>query len=190
MTSSSSSLPSPRGTRLRPFSGETRGWPSWTGASGATIPLVREGRAAAAGIVPSRKVRAPQGRVVGNAHRPRGQGKCHREQTADGLRAQARVKRWGKSPPPALVTGRARQTPPGERPNRQGRLFGATRWSASFDLWVGRSSLSATTGLDEWSQALPSGRGQNPAYRPFRTTFFPRSLDARRQDLFVCGYRF
>ena len=29
-----------------------------------------------------RKVRAPQGRVVGNAHRPRGQGKCHRERTA------------------------------------------------------------------------------------------------------------
>ncbi len=32
----------------------------------------------------SRKVRAPKGRVVGNAHRPQGQGKCHREQTADG----------------------------------------------------------------------------------------------------------
>jgi len=26
-----------------------------------------------------RKVRTPQGRVVGNAHRSRGQGKCHRK---------------------------------------------------------------------------------------------------------------
>jgi RNA polymerase sigma factor (sigma-70 family) len=34
--------------------------------------------------IASRKVRAPQGRVVGNAHRPKGQGKCHREQTANG----------------------------------------------------------------------------------------------------------
>ncbi len=29
-----------------------------------------------------RKVRAPQGRVVGNAHRSRDQGKCHRNNTA------------------------------------------------------------------------------------------------------------
>jgi len=34
--------------------------------------------------VPGRKVRAPQDTVVGNAHRPRGPGKCHRKQTADG----------------------------------------------------------------------------------------------------------
>ena len=41
-----------------------------------------------------RKVRAPRGTMVGNAHRPRGQGKCHREQTAGGASApQARVKR-------------------------------------------------------------------------------------------------
>jgi len=32
----------------------------------------------------SRKVRAPQGTVPGNARAPRGDGKCHREQTADG----------------------------------------------------------------------------------------------------------
>jgi len=31
-----------------------------------------------------RKVRAPQGRVPGNARAPQGDGKCHREQTADG----------------------------------------------------------------------------------------------------------
>lgn len=45
-----------------------------------------------------RKVRAPQGRVVGNAHRSQEQGKCHRNQTAglpEGfvLMATARVKR-------------------------------------------------------------------------------------------------
>ena len=70
----------------------------------------------------SRKVRAPQGTVPGNARAPRGDGKCHREQTADGGRltptAQARVKRWGKSPPRAPATAVARQTPPGARPSR------------------------------------------------------------------------
>ena len=30
----------------------------------------------------TRKVRAPQGMVVGNAHRERSQGKCHRKHTA------------------------------------------------------------------------------------------------------------
>ncbi len=38
-----------------------------------------------AGSPRGRKVRAPQGKVVGNAHRPQGQGKCHREQTAGHL---------------------------------------------------------------------------------------------------------
>jgi len=33
---------------------------------------------------PGRKVRAPQNTVVDNIHRPRGPGKCHRKQTADG----------------------------------------------------------------------------------------------------------
>ena len=32
-----------------------------------------------------RKVRAPEGVMVGNAHRPKGQGKCHREETAAGF---------------------------------------------------------------------------------------------------------
>ena len=36
----------------------------------------------AGGFCRGRKVRAPKGKVVGNAHRPRGQGQCHREQTA------------------------------------------------------------------------------------------------------------
>ncbi len=38
-----------------------------------------------------RKVRAPQDAVMGNAHRPRGQGKCNRKQTA--MRASARTVR-------------------------------------------------------------------------------------------------
>ena len=38
-----------------------------------------------------RKVRAPQDRVVGNADRPQGQGKCNRKQTASrGPRGRAR----------------------------------------------------------------------------------------------------
>lgn len=41
-----------------------------------------------------RKVRAPQGTVVGNAHRPQGPGKCNRKQTAAPTRLGAvRVKR-------------------------------------------------------------------------------------------------
>ncbi len=49
----------------------------------------------------SRKVRAPAGRLPGNAWAPKGDGQGNREQTADGPRErdQARVKRWGKSPP-------------------------------------------------------------------------------------------
>jgi len=39
-----------------------------------------------AALIPSasRKVRAPQGKVVGNAHPGQPAGKCHRKQTADG----------------------------------------------------------------------------------------------------------
>jgi len=38
----------------------------------------------AGGFAVRRKVRAPQGRVPGNARAPQGDGKCNREQTADG----------------------------------------------------------------------------------------------------------
>ncbi len=113
------------------------------------------GRAVAAGDlrIPSwRKVRAPQDTVVGNAHRPRGSGKCHREQTADGRLsssqqsdssllgrppAQVRVKRCGKSAPRVLVTGPARQTPPGARPSRREEL------SVPLDLRVGRAEAAS-----------------------------------------------
>ena len=40
------------------------------------VPAARRGE---------RKVRAPQGRVVGNADRGRPQGKCHRKHTAPSL---------------------------------------------------------------------------------------------------------
>ena len=47
------------------------------------------------GRKPPRKVRAPQGKVVGNAHRAQAQGKRNREQTADGLEP-ARARGSGK----------------------------------------------------------------------------------------------
>src|SRR5206468_12866894 len=61
-----------------------------------------------------RKVRTPQGKVLGNSQGARAHGKCNREQTASGRsgrepRAQrARVKRCGKSAPAAPVTASAR----------------------------------------------------------------------------------
>jgi len=62
-----------------------------------------------AGIV-SRKVGAPQGRVLANGQSGRPEGQCNREQTADGgpWPAQARVKRCGKSAPAPGVTRAAR----------------------------------------------------------------------------------
>lgn len=39
-----------------------------------------------------RKVRTPQGRTLGKVPGGVTRGKCNREQTADGLRAQVRVK--------------------------------------------------------------------------------------------------
>ena len=94
--------------------------------------------------------------VLANSQSGRLEGKCHREQTADGplRRAQARVKRCGKSAPGAGATRLARQTPPGARPSRghggppphQGQSPGRPRrWMAAYG---------------------PKGPGQNPAYRP------------------------
>ena len=66
-----------------------------------------------------RKVRAPQGRVPGNAWGARAYGKCNRKQTAYSARNGAvRVKRCGKSAPRRWQHAAARQTPPGARPNR------------------------------------------------------------------------
>jgi DNA-binding transcriptional LysR family regulator len=60
-----------------------------------------------AGRSPVRKVRAPQGRVVGNADPGRPAGQCHRKQTAPAP-AGVRVKRWCKRPPAPQVTAAAR----------------------------------------------------------------------------------
>jgi hypothetical protein len=46
----------------------------------------RAGRAAAYGATRPRKVRAPQGTVVGNTHPGRPAGQCHRKQTAGTVR--------------------------------------------------------------------------------------------------------
>ena len=98
----------------------------------------------------SRKVRAPQDLVPGNSRASRGDGKCHRDQTADGgtCAAQVRVKRWGKSPPRAPETAAARQTPPGARPNR------SERRSVAFELRVGRTRRRVIGVPDRWPHGL------------------------------------
>ena len=59
-------------------------------------------------------------------------GQRHRKQTAAASRweAAARVKRCGKSAPAARVTGSARQTPPGARPNRRASPERGEGWPA------------------------------------------------------------
>ena len=72
----------------------------------AERPRRRAGRCKP-GETASRKVRAPQDAVVGNTHRPRGSGQCHRKYTATPLssdvssaaRGAVRVKWCGKSAP-------------------------------------------------------------------------------------------
>jgi len=48
-----------------------------------------------------RKVRTPQGRMLGNAQAAKADGKCHRKYTAHECVStrRVRVKWWGKSPP-------------------------------------------------------------------------------------------
>ncbi len=115
-----------------------------------------------------RKVRAPEGRVVGNAHRPRGQGQCHRKHTADRSsfgRFEVRVKRCGKSAPADRATGSARQTPPGARPSREKCDTPSRRSDA------GRPGPSSLPGRSHRGDGQPSPQRndrprQNPAYRP------------------------
>ena len=104
-----------------------------------------------------RKVRAPKGKVAGNARRPRGQGQCHRDQTAGLLAtATARVKRRGKSSP---HPGR-----PGwhGKPHLEEDRIGGSRCPRP-DPRVGRWRASARTLLEKWPPP-PSGGQQNPAY--------------------------
>ena len=64
------------------------------------------GQAVATCFGTARKVRAPQGKVPGNAWAARADGKCNRKQTAERHRRMrvARVKRCGKSTPHAGPT--------------------------------------------------------------------------------------
>ena len=130
--------------------GESAGWPRTE--LGGTPP-----RAEQAERRSSRKVGTPQGRELARNQAPRGDGKCNREQTADGpgrTRSQARVKRCGKGAPSSGATPADRQTPPGARPSRDqaARLMipgRPLRWMAT-----------PTAPAD----------GQNPAYRPAHRT--------------------
>src|SRR5437773_3939402 len=83
-----------------------------------------------------RKVRAPEGRLPGNAWAPRGDGKGHRKQTA--LYPRVRVKRWGKSPPRAW-----QQAWHGNPQSEQGQISSETR-PGSPELRVGRVRWLAT----------------------------------------------
>lgn len=77
-----------------------------------------------------------------------------------GLRPGAvRVKRCGKSAPRVLVTGAARQTPPGARPNRGGRVRGnpARRRVFTPVTRVGCLRRSAMGVPDEWPFATEPG---------------------------------
>ncbi len=78
-------------------------------------------------------------------------------------RESVRVKRWSKRPPAARATGLARQTPPGARSDSARPR--AARPSARVDRW----RLAATAAVDGWSP-LGLDRGQNPAYRPARSS--------------------
>ncbi len=73
--------------------------------------MVRESAGWSRALMRSRKVRTPEGRELGNAQAGRPDGKCHRKGNRPPVHwrmryRQARVKRWGKSPPAVLVTGR------------------------------------------------------------------------------------
>ena len=71
------------------------------------------------GACAPRKVRTPQGRVLGNAQAGKPDGRAQqREHRRCGLWPQVRVKRCGKSAPAVPVTAPARQAPPGATPDR------------------------------------------------------------------------
>src|SRR5205823_10348896 len=99
-----------------------------------------------AGVIP-RKVRAPwthrqvtPGHVIARLR----DGQCHREQTADGLRAQARVKRWGKSPP-----RRWRQRRHGKPRLEKGQIGSESQSSSTKTLRVGCWRVRATALAEE-----------------------------------------
>jgi len=133
------------------------------------VPTCRDGR----------KVRTPQGTVVGNAHRAKAQGKCHREQTADGSATsgpQARVKRCGKSAPLAW-----RHAGHGKPHREQGQIGddGVARAEKSPGLAARVARQRATS--DKWPRPFGvTGFGLRPA----RRLFFFRAF--RSQSFSTC----
>ncbi len=92
--------PNPRRSCFR--GGGTRPERTRSGGSGRGYLSSMCGSTRSRGRYPSRKVRTPKGKVVGNSHPGKPAGKCHRNETADGIAscdAQAMVKRCGKSAP-------------------------------------------------------------------------------------------
>ena len=96
-----------------------------------------------------RKVRAPQGRLPGNAWAPQGDGQGHRKQTAPD--SGVRVKRWGKSPPRAW-----QQAWHGNPQSEQGQVSSETR-PGSFELRVGRVEVVGDSHPREMTICPPSG---------------------------------
>ena len=127
-----------------------------------------------------RKVRTPQGRMpheldrkCGRRASRRGDGQCHRKQTArfdspQGGSLRARVKRWGKSPP------RRRRRRRHEKPRSvQGKIgdwaarpivTGMSQPAKLKRAKAGRRRRKATP--REMTTEAPQGVEQNPAYRP------------------------
>lgn len=149
----------------------------------------------------SRKVRAPQGRVVANSHPGKPAGQCHREQTA-APHGAVRVKRWCKRPPVRQATGAARQTPPGARSDRMRSR------AARPSIRVDRTRRPATVVADGWSpprlsmsqvrdRTRPTGR-PTPHTRltcggallsPPQSAQSPLERRERRQQRPACGVR-
>ena len=110
-----------------------------------------------------RKVRTPQGIALGNTQSRRREGKCHRKQTAgagSSASVPVRVKRWGKSPPVPRVTGAARQTPQGARPNRGAFAGGPPVSSRVGRLAPGPGTMSAAPSGAR--SRAPAGSGTPP----------------------------
>src|SRR5262249_31576680 len=89
------------------------------------VTIRRAGRVTAGLIArsSSRKVRTPQGKDAGETQAAKADGKWNRKETAGRFRKRhwpVRVKRWGKSPPAAVATRSACQTPSGARRSGSG----------------------------------------------------------------------
>ena len=106
------------------------------------------------GACASRKVRTPQGRVLGNAQAGKPDGRAQqREDRRCGHWPQVRVKRCGKSAPAVPVTVPARQAPPGATPDRD-------------DDAARRVPGRRQRAVRQRAAQMDSRPRQNPAYRP------------------------